>query len=123
MVCFKKKKKKKRDNNNRELRKRLFVGFSRQEYWSGLPFPSPGDHMLSWGCKESDTTELTELKEKTKYRQDIMEFSLNSPVNPLQTQGLFFFFGSWINNYMVNKIKVYCPNHALQSLKLQRIYI
>ena len=22
-------------------------GFSRQEYWSGLPFPSPGDHVLS----------------------------------------------------------------------------
>ena len=22
----------------------LFMGFSRQEYWSGLPFPSPGDH-------------------------------------------------------------------------------
>ena len=21
----------------------LFVGFSRQEYWSGYPFPSPGD--------------------------------------------------------------------------------
>ena len=21
----------------------LFVGFSRQEHWSGLPFPSPGD--------------------------------------------------------------------------------
>ena len=21
----------------------LFTGFSRQEYWSGLPFPSPGD--------------------------------------------------------------------------------
>ena len=21
----------------------LFVGFSRQEFWSGLPFPSPGD--------------------------------------------------------------------------------
>ena len=20
----------------------LFMGFSRQEYWSGLPFPSPG---------------------------------------------------------------------------------
>ena len=25
----------------------LFIGFSRQEYWSGLPFPSPGDHILS----------------------------------------------------------------------------
>ena len=23
----------------------LFVGFSRQEYWSGLPFPSPVDHI------------------------------------------------------------------------------
>ena len=21
----------------------LFIGFSWQEYWSGLPFPSPGD--------------------------------------------------------------------------------
>ena len=25
----------------------LFVGFSRQEYWSDLPFPSPVDHILS----------------------------------------------------------------------------
>ena len=25
----------------------LFMGFSRQEYWSGFPFPSPVDHVLS----------------------------------------------------------------------------
>ena len=25
----------------------LFLGFSRQKYWSGLPFPSPVDHILS----------------------------------------------------------------------------
>ena len=25
----------------------VFLGFSRREYWSGLPFPSPGDHVLS----------------------------------------------------------------------------
>ena len=25
----------------------LFMGFSRQEYWSGLPFSSPADHVLS----------------------------------------------------------------------------
>ena len=25
----------------------LFMRFSRQEYWSGLPFPSPVDHILS----------------------------------------------------------------------------
>ena len=24
-----------------------FIGFSREEYWSGLPFPSPVDHILS----------------------------------------------------------------------------
>ena len=25
----------------------LFMGFSRQEYWNGLPFPSPVDYILS----------------------------------------------------------------------------
>ena len=25
----------------------LFLGFPRQEYWSGLPFPSPGDGIES----------------------------------------------------------------------------
>ena len=25
----------------------VFMGFSRQEYWSGLPFPSPVDHIVS----------------------------------------------------------------------------
>ena len=25
----------------------LFMGFPRQKYWSGLPFPSPVDHVLS----------------------------------------------------------------------------
>ena len=28
----------------------LFMGFSNQEYWSGLPFPSPVDHVLSEFC-------------------------------------------------------------------------
>ena len=27
------------------------MGFSRQEYWSGLPFPTPVDHILSEGRK------------------------------------------------------------------------
>ena len=27
----------------------LSMGFSRQEYWSGLPFPSPGDGSGSFG--------------------------------------------------------------------------
>ena len=28
----------------------LSLGFPRQKYWSGLPFPSPGD-LLDWGIK------------------------------------------------------------------------
>ena len=33
----------------------LFMGFSRQEYWSGLPFPSPGD-LPNPGIKLSSPT-------------------------------------------------------------------
>ena len=33
----------------------LFMGFSRQKYWSGLPFPSPVDHVLS------ELSEMTHL--------------------------------------------------------------
>ena len=36
----------------------LFMGFSRQEYWSGLPFPFPVDHVLS---------ELSTKGEKERY--------------------------------------------------------
>ena len=48
----------------------LFMGFSRQEYWSGLPFPSPVDHILSdlstmthlsWVALYSMTHSFTEL--------------------------------------------------------------
>ena len=38
----------------------LFMGFSRQEYWSGLPFPFPVDHILS---------ELSTKGEKEKRRK------------------------------------------------------
>ena len=36
----------------------LFMGFSRQEYWSGLPFPSPVDHILS---ELSSMTHLSQM--------------------------------------------------------------
>ena len=36
----------------------LSMGFSRQEYWSGLPCPSPGD-LLDPGIKSGDTAVST----------------------------------------------------------------
>ena len=49
----------------------LFRGFSRQEYWSGLPFPSPVDHILSdlstmtprLGCPHTAWLSFIELDE------------------------------------------------------------
>ena len=37
------------------------MGFSRQEYWNGLPFPSPGRMLqspkaMSWGCHDLNQT-------------------------------------------------------------------
>ena len=48
----------------------LFVGFSRQAYWSGLPLPSPVDHVssdlspmtrLSWVALHGMAPSFTEL--------------------------------------------------------------
>ena len=36
------------------------VGFSRQEYWSGLPFPSPGD-LSNPGIKPRDQTQVSRI--------------------------------------------------------------
>ena len=53
----------------------LFMGFSRQEYWSGLPFPSPVDHTLSelstttWftvSLSADDTTLMAKSEEELK---------------------------------------------------------
>ena len=48
----------------------LFMGFSRQEYWGGLPFPSPVDHILSelssmtrlsWGALDKAVVHVVRL--------------------------------------------------------------
>ena len=44
----------------------LFMGFSRQEYWSGLPFPSPVDHILS------------ELPYPKPFKKQFLPLSINS---------------------------------------------
>ena len=59
----------------------LFMGFSRQEYWSGLPFPSPVDHILlylsTWliclGWPHKAWLSCTEL-DKNEAGQRLIEF-------------------------------------------------
>ena len=42
----------------------LFIGFPRQEYWSGLPFPSPGDLPHSGTEPGSPTLQADTLSSK-----------------------------------------------------------
>ena len=51
----------------------LSMGFPRQEYWSGLPFPSPGDLPKSGVKSESSLSPALEDK----------FFTTDSPENPL----------------------------------------
>ena len=49
----------------------LFMGIPRQEYWSGLPFPSPVDHIFSEFSTKTliyanDTTVMAESEEELK---------------------------------------------------------
>ena len=67
------------------------MGFSRQEYWSGLPFPSPVDHIL---CEESWAQKnwcfLTVVLEKT------LESPLDcKEIQPVHSEGdqSWVFFG------------------------------
>ena len=61
----------------------LFLGFSRQEYWSGLPFPSPVDHILSelstmtrpsWVALHSMAHSFTELDKAVVYVISLVSF-------------------------------------------------
>ena len=51
------------------------MGFSKQEYWSGLPFPSPVDHIL-------DLTEAEDIKKRwQEYTEELYKKNLHDPDN------------------------------------------
>ena len=55
-----------------------FMQFSRQEYWSGLPFPSPVDHILleRWGSEtQKHIFEVMKLEHISHWVQCIWSFS------------------------------------------------
>ena len=61
----------------------LFMGFSRHEYWSGLPFPSPVDHVLlelstmtrpSWVALHGMAHSFTELDKTVVHVISLISF-------------------------------------------------
>ena len=61
----------------------LFMGFSRQEYWSGLPFPCPVDNVLSeistmthpsWVALHSKAHSLVELDDAVVHVISLVSF-------------------------------------------------
>ena len=61
----------------------LSVGFSRQEYWSELPFPSPGNFPDTWiepvaSALQADFLPLTHLGHNYKINTDtFLKFIIN----------------------------------------------
>ena len=62
-----------------------FMGFSRQEYWSGLPFPFPGD-LPNPGIKPGSPALQADALPSEPHRslQDIKNSSLYYTVGPCQ---------------------------------------
>ena len=58
----------------------LLIGFSRQEYWSDLPFPSPVDHILVCDIVQATGIEAIPKKKKWKYAKWLSEKALQIAV-------------------------------------------
>ena len=68
----------------------LAMGFSRQKYWSGLPFPPPGD--LSPGIEHASPANLSCIAGGFFF----FFFTTETPVNLIQAVGLFYRKGNLI---------------------------
>ena len=55
----------------------LFIGFSRQEYWSGLPFPSPGDLPDPGIEPGSSALQADSLLTELQFRLDLIFFYID----------------------------------------------
>ena len=57
----------------------LSMGFSRQEYWSGLPFPSPGD-LKPWEKETSNTISFKKIMKRQRNTAQMKEQIRNTEV-------------------------------------------
>ena len=65
----------------------LSMGFSRQEYWTGLPFPSPGELPNSGNEPKSPALQADALTSEPPGKQDLLELTPKKDV--------LFIIGDW----------------------------
>ena len=72
----------------------LSIGFSRQEYWSGFPFPSPGDLPDPWIKPGSPTLQADTLSSEPLGKP--MEFNYTSVEKNITRQYWVLCWASWV---------------------------
>ena len=68
----------------------LSLGFSRQEHWSGLPFPSPeGIFFTIWATREAQATEISGLFPSSRHESEKWKWSRSVVSDSVQPHGLW----------------------------------
>ena len=90
----------------------LSVGFSRQEYWSGLPFPSPGD-LPDPGIKPGSPTLQVDSLLLSHWGSHMQLYGPSPSVSP--NAGSDFFQGHHTNKqFDFSFLGLVSPCHTLQ---------
>ena len=106
----------------------MSMGFSRQEYWSGSPFPPPGD-LLDLRIKPASllpfalsgefftTSTIWEASQKLANHLKLIHKSSNTPIKRVMLTSPFF-CGSW---KLITKLeKAYTENWFIKDVALQK---
>ena len=90
----------------------LSMEFSRQESWSGLPFPSPGD-LPDPGIKSGSPACRQKLYRLSHLRSPFIIGDWNAKVGSQETLGVTGKFGLGIQNEAGQRLIEFCQENAL----------
>ena len=103
----------------------VFMGFSRQEYWSDLPFPFPGDHILSVTLTTlTSNAEEAEVERFYENLQGLLELTpqndvlfiirdWNTEVGSQESPEVTGRFGLGVQNEAGQRLIEFCQENAL----------